>query len=177
MFGFFFIRRWNWTGSIGCTTSWPNSAWPRPPTSTPAQCSWESRSRRAATSSSPPPSSLWRWGTTCSEYSQTWTRAAGTAAMEAWCRNQRWGLSDRSVNVHMSYNYRVLGDVDGEIENAAVLWLFRFRRWFMENLQEKQMRMFLGGNGDYKTMFELNLLLAKDFVLPDLEAGLGRTET
>lgn len=47
----------------------------------------------------------------------------------------------------------------------------------MENLQEKQMRMFLGGNGDYKTMFELNLLLAKDFVLPDLEAGLGRTET
>ena len=77
----------------------------------------------------------------------------------------------------MSYNYRVLGDVDGEIENAAVLWLFRFRRWFMENLQEKQMRMFFGGNGDYKTMFELNLLLAKDFVLPDLEAGLGRTET
>lgn len=37
-----------------------------------------------------------------------------------------------------------LGRRCGEIENTAVLWLFRFRHWFMENIQEKQMSVFGG---------------------------------
>lgn len=83
---FFLPRRWSSTVSTGCMISWLRSRWWHPPTSTLAPCFWEPRSLWVATSSSPPPSSLWSWEISCSEFSQMWNRAVGMriCSLSAW---------------------------------------------------------------------------------------------
>lgn len=65
-------------------TSWPNSVYRHPPTSTPGQFSRDARCTRAATSSSPPPSGRRRSGNIWSGFSPTQKQVAG---MTRW--NQR----------------------------------------------------------------------------------------
>lgn len=75
----FSVPRWNWTGSIGCMTSWPRSVWRRPHTSMLVRCSWDTRSHWAVTSSSPPPSGLRHWEISWYGFSLMWTQVVGTS--------------------------------------------------------------------------------------------------
>lgn len=112
------LRRWSSTVSIGCMTSWPRTAWRRPPTSTLAPCLWDTRSLWAATSSSPPPSGLSPWGISCSGFSRTWTRAAGTCNWES-AVSQAVGAK---CIAHLFNNYRVQ-EISTGTGNTAVLCL------------------------------------------------------
>lgn len=149
----FSVPRWNWTGSIGCTTSWPNSVWRRPPTSTLAQCLWDARCHRAATSSSPPPSSLRHWGNSWSEFSQISTQDAGTCDHDGGVMSKQWRCVSECESTHI-LKWSGLRSPWRENGNTAVLCLFTSDTggWM---LSKESTQMSVLENWDYKIVFTL----------------------